>query len=83
MIKYDMDKAKIIWQNKIRVARKPLLEKLDIDFMRSTEEGKDTTTIVAQKQLLRDFPQKPEILAATNVEELAEVWDNELLGDKV
>jgi len=78
-----MNKAREIWKTKIRTARKPILEKLDIDFMRNTEEGKDTTEIVAQKNLLRDFPQKPEIANAKNVEELAEVWDNDLLGDKV
>ena len=56
MITIDISKAKDIWKDKIRVARKPALEKLDVDFMKANESGEDTTSIVADKQTLRDLP---------------------------
>ena len=34
------------------------------------------------KEQLRNYPNKVEIEQATNVEELREIWDNDLLGDK-
>ena len=82
MITHDMEKARDIWRNKIRAVRKPILEQLDIEFMRNTEEGEDTASIVEVKNLLRNFPQKPEIDNASSVAELREIWDTALLGDK-
>tara|TARA_R100000149_G_C5798528_1_gene86839 strand:- start:200 stop:637 length:438 start_codon:yes stop_codon:yes gene_type:complete len=73
--------AKDIWRNKIRNARKPKLEELDIQYMRAQEAGEDTADIVAKKNKLRDFPAKAEIDSATTVEELKAIWDNDL-GDK-
>jgi len=75
----DIPKAKDIWKNKIREARKPALEKLDVDFMRATEQGNDTTTIVADKQTLRDLPSQVD--TANTVDEIKTVW-NDMLGDK-
>jgi len=46
-ITIDITKAKDIWKDKIRVARKSALEKLDVDFMRANEASADTTAIVA------------------------------------
>jgi hypothetical protein len=83
MITHDMIRAREIWRNKIRTARKPLLEELDIQFMRATEEGEDTSEIITKKNLLRDFPQDPRIDASITIEELREIWDTTLLGDKV
>ena len=54
MITIDITKAKEVWKNKIRTARKTALEKLDVDYMRADESGGDTTSIVADKQTLRD-----------------------------
>ena len=82
MITHDMEKARDIWRNKIRTVRKPILEQLDIEFMRCTEKGEDTTPIIEVKNLLRNFPQKPEIDEASSVAELREIWDTALLGDK-
>ena len=83
MITHDLVKAREIWRNKIRTVRKPLLEDLDIQFMRATEEGEDTSKIVIKKNHLRDYPQDPRIDAASNIDELKEIWDTTLLGDKV
>ena len=77
-----MKKARDIWRDKIRLARQPILEQLDIEYMRLSEESADTSVVVETKNKLRDFPQKPEIEEAETVEELREIWDNSLLGDK-
>ena len=77
----DMEKARDVWRDKIRIARKPKLEELDIQYIRAQEAGEDTSAIVETKNKLRDFPAKPEITSATTVEELKVIWDNDL-GDK-
>ena len=77
----DMTLAKDIWRDKIRRARKPKLEELDIQYMRAQEAGDDTSAIVETKNKLRDFPAKAEIESASTVEELRAIWDNDL-GDK-
>lgn len=82
MIKHDMKKARDIWRNKIRLARQPILEQLDIEYIRLNEQNADTSVVVETKNKLRNFPQKPEIENAETVEELREIWDNSLLGDK-
>tara|TARA_R100000278_G_scaffold122376_1_gene108370 strand:- start:708 stop:947 length:240 start_codon:yes stop_codon:yes gene_type:complete len=79
MITIDISKAKDIWKDKIRVARKPVLEKLDVDYMRANESGADTTSIVADKQTLRDLPSQVD--TATTTDEIKAVW-NDMLGDK-
>ena len=75
----NISKAKDIWKDKIREARKPALEKLDVDYMRANEAGTDTTAIVADKQTLRDLP--TQVDTATTTDEIKAVW-NDLLGDK-
>ena len=79
MITIDILKAKDIWKDKIRVARKPALEKLDVDYMRANESGEDTTSIVADKQTLRDLPSQVD--TATTTDEIKAVW-NDMLGEK-
>ena len=81
MITHDIVKARDIWRNKIRLVRQPLLEQLDIEYLRTLEQNGDVDAIVSVKQKLRDFPNKPEIENATSIEELREIWDNDLLGD--
>jgi hypothetical protein len=86
MIKVNIDKAKEIQKDKMRVVRKPLLEKLDVDFVRALEVGGDTDSISAQKQALRDVTDivtETEISGTTVDEittELKAIWDEELLG---
>ena len=54
-IQVNINKAKDIAKNKLREERKPLLEKLDVDFIKAQETGADTSAIVAEKQKLRDI----------------------------
>ena len=79
MITIDISKAKEVWKNKIREARKQALEKLDVDFVKAQETSSDTTSIVADKNTLRDLPEQVD--TATTVDEIKAVW-NDMLGDK-
>tara|TARA_Y100000593_G_C4059614_1_gene213740 strand:- start:223 stop:474 length:252 start_codon:yes stop_codon:yes gene_type:complete len=81
-IKINMEKARDIWRNKIRFKRASKFAPLDAAWYKATEVGEDTSDIVAKKQALRDFPSRPEIEAAETIEELREIWDSDLLGDK-
>ena len=78
MITIDITKAKEVWKNKIRSARISALAKLDIDFIKAQEQGNDTTSIVATKQLLRDLPNQVD--TANSINEIKAVWNN-LLGE--
>jgi len=51
----DINKAKNITKNRLRQEREPLLLAQDIAFQRALETGADTSTIVAEKQRLRDI----------------------------
>ena len=72
VISEDLAKAKEIFADKIREARKPLLEALDTDYMKALESNADTTQIVADKQALRDAPAAGN--AATTIAELKAAW---------
>ena len=76
----NLTKAKNIWKDKIRVARKPKLESLDVEFMQAQETGADTSAIVAKKKELRDFP--AQVDSATTTDEIKAVWDTDKLGEK-
>ena len=79
-ITVNIAKAKNLWKDKIRRARKSKLEALDIEFMQAQETGADTSTIVAKKKELRDYPAKVD--SATTVDEIKAVWDTDKLGEK-
>ena len=75
MISVNMDKAREIKKDMIRAERAPMLEALDVAYMRAVESG-DTTQqaqIAAEKQTLRDATDDPAIAAASTPEELAAV----------
>jgi hypothetical protein len=74
----NIDKAKNVWKEKIRTARKTVLEKLDVDFIKAQEAGTSTTSIVADKNTLRDLPSQVD--TANSIEEIKAVW-NAMLGD--
>ena len=90
----DMEKARYIAQNKIRRYRKPVLETLDVEYMKASEFQDSATMaeVAAKKQVLRDLPASPAIQEATTPEELkrlaetsvqeavAKSKDNKLVG---
>jgi|TARA_B100001964_G_C13851421_1_gene430361 hypothetical protein len=76
----NIDKAKDIWKDKIRFARKPKLEELDVEFIKAQETGSDTSAITTKKQELRDYP--AQVDSATTTDEIKAVWNTDMLGDK-
>ena len=76
----DMAKAKEIHKTKIRTARKPKLEELDVEFQKAQETGSDTSTIVSKKQALRDAPADSAIAAASDTDALKAQWNTAILG---
>jgi len=78
MIIVNPNKAKAIWKDKWREARKPILESLDIEFMKAVEAA-DTTKqaeIALKKQALRDVTLTE--IAGNTPEEIKAVWPSVL-----
>lgn len=69
-IQVDMEKARLIWRDKIRLARKSALERLDAEYMKALERNEEPSGIIEQKQALRDAPADPAIDAADTPEAL-------------
>ena len=67
----DINKAKDITKDRLRIERKPLLEAQDVAFQRALESNADTSAIVAEKQRLRDITKQVDTM--TTVEELKTV----------
>ena len=55
MITINITKAKEITKNRLRTEREPLLAAQDVAFQKALETGASTTSIVAEKQRLRDI----------------------------
>ena len=75
MIGINLEKAKDVWRDKIRIARNEKFKELDIEFMRAVETADtDTqTSVAAQKQALRDAPADSAIADATTPNELKNI----------
>jgi hypothetical protein len=73
-LKFNSDKAKAIWKNKWREARRPLLASLDIDFMRAVESSDQAkqSEIASKKQALRDVTTID--IPGNTAEEIKSVW---------
>jgi hypothetical protein len=68
MITVNFTKAQDITKERLRIDRKPLLEEQDVLFMRATEDGSDTASIVTEKQRLRDITNQVDTM--TTLDEL-------------
>ena len=73
-LKLNSDKAKAIWKNKWREARKAKLESLDVEFMKAIELGQfdKQADIGAKKQALRDVTTID--IPGNTAEEIKSVW---------
>lgn len=72
-VEIDMAKARDIHRDRLRAERAPRLGALDVDYMKALEQGGDTTSVVAEKQALRDVTADPRIDAATTPDELKDL----------
>jgi len=70
VITVDMTKAREIYRDKLRQERGPLLEALDVQYMRAMEEGSETAAIIAEKKRLRGVTSDKAIDEADTAEQL-------------
>ena len=75
MITVNMTNAREIKKNQLRQERKPLLEKLDVQYMRAIEAGDadEQASIATKKQQLRDITADAGITNATTADQLKAV----------
>ena len=78
----DMTAAKVIFKDKIREVRKPLLDAEDVVYMKALEadDASAKTASVAKKKALRDAPAATAIENADTVAKLKAAWDTSTLG---
>ena len=83
VISEDMDAAKVIFKDKIREVRGPLLEAEDVVYMKALEadDADAKTASVAKKKALRDAPAAQAITDADTIAKLKAAWDTSVLGD--
>tara|TARA_Y100001963_G_scaffold45784_1_gene64549 strand:+ start:71 stop:442 length:372 start_codon:yes stop_codon:yes gene_type:complete len=78
----DMTAAKVIFKDKIREVRAPLLEEQDTLFMKALEDDDSSaqSTIKTKKKALRDAPAASAITNADTITKLKAAWDTTNLG---
>lgn len=76
VVTVDIDKAKDIYREVLRSVRKPVLEDLDVQFMRAVETGNTAwqAEIAAKKQELRDLPANTAIDDVKKPEEFLQIF---------
>ena len=83
VITEDLTAARLIFKDKIREVRIPLLAAQDVAFMKALEDDDSDAQTVAKnaKKALRDAPAASAITNAANITALKNTWDTSLLGD--
>jgi len=81
-ISEDITAAKIIFKDKIREVRGPLLTAEDVVYMKALEadDASAKTASVAKKKKLRDAPAASAITSADTIDKLKAAWDSDVLG---
>jgi hypothetical protein len=76
----DMETARGMQMDEIRVDRDAQLVELDVTFMRAVEDGDADAQaeVGAAKQVLRDIPQTFDLAGYTTAEDLNEAWPADL-----
>jgi len=79
----DITEAKVIFKDKIREVRKPLLEAEDVVYMKAMEadDSSAKAASVTKKTNLRNAPAASAITSASSITALKAAWDADLLGD--
>jgi len=79
----DLTASKLIFKDKVREARTPLLAAEDVIYMKALEDA-DTdaqAASVKKKKALRDAPAASAISSADTIAKLKAAWDTSTLGD--
>ena len=82
VISEDMTAAKVIFKDKIREVRAPLLDAEDVVYMKALEadDADAKTASVNKKKALRDAPAASAISSADTIAKLKAAWDTSVLG---
>jgi len=82
VISEDLAAAKVLFKDKLREVRKPLLEAQDVAYMKALEASDSSaqTTAINAKTALRDAPAAAAITNADTIAKLKAAWDTSLLG---
>lgn len=67
----NIDKAKELTKERLRQEREPLLQAQDIEFQKAQETESNTSSIVAEKQRLRDITKQVDTM--TTLDELKNI----------
>ena len=83
VISEDLDAAKVIFKDKIREVRAPLLEAEDVVYMKALEadDADAKAASVTKKTNLRNAPAASAITNASSISALKAAWDTDLLGN--
>ena len=83
VISEDMTAAKVIFKDKIREVRAPLLAEEDVVYMKALEadDASAKSASVTKKAALRDAPAASAIDSADTIAKLKAAWDKSVLGD--
>ncbi len=83
VITEDMTAAKVIFKDKIREVRAPLLAAEDVVYMKALEadDASAKSASVTKKAALRDAPAASAIDSADTIAKLKAAWDTAVLGD--
>ena len=79
----DLTASKLIFKDKVREARTPLLAAEDVVYMKALEAGDSSaqSASVTKKKALRDAPAASAISSADTIAKLKAAWDTSTLGD--
>jgi hypothetical protein len=83
VISEDVTAAKVIFKDKIREVRAPLLAAEDVVYMKALEadDASAKSASVTKKAALRDAPAASAIGSADTIAKLKAAWDTSVLGD--
>jgi hypothetical protein len=83
VITEDITAAKVIFKDKIREVRAPLLAAEDVVYMKALEadDSSAKSASVTKKAALRDAPAASAIDSADTIAKLKAAWDTSTLGD--
>tara|TARA_R100000900_G_C3282709_1_gene154078 strand:+ start:190 stop:558 length:369 start_codon:yes stop_codon:yes gene_type:complete len=83
VITEDITAAKVIFKDKIREVRAPLLAAEDVVYMKALEadDSSAKSASVTKKAALRDAPAASAIDSADTIAKLKAAWDTSVLGD--
>lgn len=80
-ITYDLEKARMIQLDRIRSARVPELQKLDIELIKALENGSPIEELKTRRQEMRDITEPLKAMALKSIEDVKKAFPEILLNN--